>query len=77
MCRRQVALCTFAAGRLWVALQSGAIQVYQLRTGAEGRGRRLLRLGLRRPVALLACPSFSLVVAADCEGNIALWDTNT
>ena len=73
--RRQVELWVFSAGRLWVALRSGALHVYD--TGAAAAGGRLLRLGLGRPAALQACGNFSVIVAADRDGSLAIWDTNT
>ena len=73
----QVELCAFAVGRLWVALRSGALHVYDTRSAAAAAGVRLVRLGLGRLAALQPCANFSVMVAADRDGNLAVWDTNT
>ena len=77
LCPSQVDMCAFSAGRLWVALSSGAIHVYEARAAAAATGARLVRLGLRRLAALQPCANFSVMVAADRDGNVAIWDTNT
>ncbi|XP_043243062.1 uncharacterized protein LOC122392349 isoform X2 [Amphibalanus amphitrite] len=73
----KVDLCAFSAGRLWVGLSSGAVHVYDTRPAAAAAGVRLVRLGLRRLAALEPCDSFSVMVAADRGGSMAIWDTNT